>query len=213
MTDAQTSVPQRATKAADAMPPLPTSDPHDGRVEAAKTKTQAMPKDIGEASIFDDTQTDDAIVVDDHVSEPDRYADVEGRKGEFVRQPFGEPRLKLQAPARAGYRRYWFNDDVGRIQRALDAGYSFVKVNGRNTRNVVGRAKTGGAQVAYLMEIPEAWFVQDVRMNQAKVDEIDAAIKGGSINKEGGTAPKDGDNRYVPKEGIRYEPRSAARSE
>jgi hypothetical protein len=126
-----------------------------------------------------------------------------------VRQPFGEPRLKLQAPARPGYRRYWFNDEPGRIQRALAAGYSFVKVNGRNTRNVVGRSKTGGAQVAYLMEIPQEWFAKDVAAQQRRVDEIDNAIRGGELGAKPGERTAEGDNRYIPKEGIRYNPRGA----
>jgi hypothetical protein len=148
-------------------------------------------------------------VFDDHVAEPDPYAkiDTAERPANFVREPFGEPRLKLQAPARKGYRRYWFNDEPGRIQRALAAGYSFVKVNGRNTRNVVGRSKNGSAQVAYLMEIPEDWFLQDVRRQQAKVDEIDAAIRGGKLNAERGATA--GDERYVPKDGIRYDARAS----
>lgn len=189
------TMPQRATRPeAEPMPALPTHDAFEGAA------TQARP---------DETAQDD-MPLTDHVDGPDPYADTQPRT-DHVRQPFGEPHLKLQAPARPGYRRYWFNDEPGRIDRALKAGYSLVKVGGRNTRSVVGRAKNGGAQVAYLMEIPQAWFEQDMAAQQARVDEIDAAIKGGTINKDGGTATKDGDNRYIPKEGISYEPKRASR--
>jgi len=208
MTD--TTIPQRAVRATDTptndaplpLPPMPDTDPHAGG--------QPTERNVPEAALDAPTH-DDMPAFDDHVAEPDPYAKIEvaDRPQNFVREPFGEPRLKLQAPARRGYRRYWFNDEPGRIQRALGAGYSFVKVNGRNTRNVVGRAKNGSAQVAYLMEIPEDWFLQDVRRQQAKVDEIDDAIRGGTINEKGGTATKDGDNRYVPKDGIRYDPRAS----
>lgn len=194
----ETATPQRATR------------PETNGLAAAAGEQATR---VEETSLLDTSTEDDAVVTNDHIDVDDPYAELEARRGEFRREPFGEPRLKLQAPARAGYRRYWFNDDIpGRIERALKAGYSFVKVNGENKRSVVGRAKTGGAQIAYLMEIPQDWFIQDVRLAQQKVDEIDAAIKGGNINEKGGTATN-GDNRYVPKEGISYEPRRAARDD
>lgn len=205
----ETTIPQRAVRASDQapdaplpLPPMPEDDPHAG--------AQMSERNVPEVAL-DSTTHDDMPAFDDHVAEPDPYAKIEAvdRPPNFVREPFGEPRLKLQAPARPGYRRYWFNDEPGRIQRALGAGYSFVKVNGRNTRNVVGRSKNGSAQVAYLMEIPEGWFLQDVRRQQAKVDEIDTAIRGGSLGAQKGELAKDGDNRYVPKDGIRYDPRAS----
>lgn len=125
------------------------------------------------------------------------------RPADFVRQPFGAQHQKLLAPARPGFRRYWFNDEPGRVQRALGAGYAHVKTDGRNTSKVVGRNGDNTAKVAYLMEIPQRWFDEDVAAQQAKIDEIDAAIKGGEV------ARKSGDNRYVPKDGIRYDPTRA----
>jgi hypothetical protein len=200
-TEANPLIPQRATlpDAGEAreLPALPDHDPHEGAPADTAAPRPAAPRSVTE------------IPVDQHIDVPDPYEGVESARQGFVREPFGEPHLKLQAPARAGFRRYWFNDEPGRVQRALAAGYSFVKVNGRNTRNVVGRARNGQAQVAYLMEIPQAWFEQDMARQQAKVDEIDAAIKGGHIGAKQGELTKDGDNRYVPKEGITYEPKRA----
>lgn len=205
------TIPQRAVRGPDAidapvpLPPMPDHDPHAG----AQTTDRTVPQAALDAPTHDDMPANALPAFEDHVAEPDPYANVDtaDRPAGFVREPFGEPRLKLQAPARLGYRRYWFNDEPGRIGRALQAGYSFVKLNGRNTRNVVGRAKNGSAQVAYLMEIPNEWFVQDVRSQQAKVDEIDAAIRGGKLGAERGAIA--GDERYIPKDGIRYDTKAS----
>lgn len=197
-------IPQRATLPdggeKPALPPLPENDPHDGG-EADTAAQRPMESTARSAQ---------GVPVDHHFNEGDPYAGLDdSRPSNFVRQPFGEARLKLQAPARPGFRRYWFNDTPGRVQGALEAGYSFVKLNGRNTRNVVGRAREGGALVAYLMEVPQEWFDKDMAAQQARVDETDAAIKGGRLGATKGEMTKDGDNRYVPKEGITYEPKRA----
>lgn len=124
-----------------------------------------------------------------------------GPRPGFVRKPFGSMAQKLAAPKREGYHRHWFNDVLDRIQQAKDAGYQHVTEEGskKPMKRVVGTAKGGGPLVAYLMEIPEEWFRQDMAAGQKVVDEIDVAIRGGDI------ARKPDDERYVPKGGIRFE--------
>lgn len=119
------------------------------------------------------------------------------RRPGFVRQPFGAVSLKLSAPKRAGYHRHWFNDELDRIAQAKAAGYTHVLEESTNKpmKRVVGTAKQGGALTAYLMEIPKEWFEADMAVGQKMVDEVDAAIRGGTV------ASKEGDERYVPNQG------------
>lgn len=177
-----TTIPQRAQRSATGTEPtapeLQLREGHDGDADTAEVEQQG----------------------DTHATEDPDAA----RPRDFVRQPFGAQLQKLVAPARPGYRRYWFNDEPGRVQRAMEAGYAHVKTDGRNTSRTVGRNGDGTAKVAFLMEIPQRWYEDDVAAQQAKVDEIDAAIKGGNV------ARKEDDGRYVPKDAISYEPRRAA---
>lgn len=132
------------------------------------------------------------------VQEPNAISSDDPRRPGFVRQPFGAVSLKLSAPKRKGYHRHWFNDVLDRLQEAKAAGYTHVcKENTAIPMSrVVGAAKGGGPLTAYLMECPEEWFRQDYAAQQAVVDEIDAAIRGGTV------ATKEGDERYVPPRGI-----------
>lgn len=116
----------------------------------------------------------------------------------FVRRPFGTSEQKLSAPKRAGYHRHWFNDIPGRVDRAKEAGYAHVaNKKGSPIKRVVGASPFGGPLVAYLMEIPIAWFQEDMAREQKKVDEIDAALRGDDI------ARKPNDQRYTPKNAIK----------
>lgn len=122
----------------------------------------------------------------------------------FVRKPFGTHEQKMQRTPRPGFRNYWFLDEPGRVQQAIAAGYVHVKdEQGRNVALTVNKAVGASTTVAYLMEIPLRFFEADFKAQQKAVDEIDEAILGGSINE------KDGDKRYVPKRGIKYDPKRA----
>jgi hypothetical protein len=115
-----------------------------------------------------------------------------------VRKPFGAMEQKLNYPARPNYHRHWFNDIPGRVPRAIEAGYSHVKdKDDKNVCRVVGVAEGGGPLSAYLMEIPEEWFQEDMAVQQRDVDEKESAIKRGELE------AKPGDNRYVPSQGIK----------
>lgn len=137
-------------------------------------------------------------IVPDYESadEEDAAAAAENEPGAapFTRRPFGSQLPKLYAPQRKGYRRYWFNDKPGRIARAKEAGYSIVNEDGKPMCRVV----QGGGLRAYFMEIPIKYFEEDMRAGQRQVDEIDRAIRGGDIKRT------EGDNRYVPKDAIKF---------
>lgn len=110
------------------------------------------------------------------------------------RKPFGSLELKMNYPARPGFHRHWFNDSKGRIERALEAGYTHVNgKDGKPVSMIVGTAEGGGPQTGFLMEIPEEWFQEDMAAQQRLVDEKEAMIKRGELE------ASDGDGRYVPK--------------
>ena len=114
------------------------------------------------------------------------------------RKPFGSLEQKLSYPAREGFHRHWFNEIPGRIPRALDAGYEHVKdKDGKNVCRIVGTAEGGGPLHAYLMEIPEEWYKEDMRAAQAEIDEKEQAMLRGEFEKS------EGDGRYVPSQGIK----------
>lgn len=113
------------------------------------------------------------------------------------RKPFGTMEQKLHYPPRENYHRHWFNDVGDRINRALEAGYDHVKDrDGKNVSKIVGSAEGGGPMNGYLMEIPEEWFREDMKAQQDRVDEMEKSIKRGEFES------KEGDGRYIPKQGI-----------
>ena len=114
-----------------------------------------------------------------------------------TRKPFGSQIQKLAYPARDGYHRHWFNEEPGRIDAALQAGYTHVEdKEGRKVQRVVGVANSGGALNAFLMELPEEWYQEDMKRQQEAIDKMDSAIRRGSV----ATSPDDG--QYVPSQGI-----------
>lgn len=115
-----------------------------------------------------------------------------------MRKPFGALDQKLAYAPREGYHRHWFNDVPGRIERALEAGYEHVTDReGKKVVSVVGTAEGGGPLQAFLMEIPQEWYDQDMAVQQAERDKVMAQIKEGKLE------AKDGDNRYIPSQGIK----------
>lgn len=111
-----------------------------------------------------------------------------------ARQPFGSTTQKLAYPPRTGYHRHWFNDEPGRIDQALAAGYTHVDdKEGNQVKRVVGVTQGGGPLVGYLMEVPEEWFQEDMARQQKEVDKLDDAIRRGAIAGKPGE-----DGRYIP---------------
>lgn len=116
------------------------------------------------------------------------------------RKPFGAHEQRLAAPNRPGYFRYWFNDEPGRIERAIEAGYDHVKdADGRPINRVVGKTGAGSGLIAYLMECPEEFYNEDMAAAQQERDATMAAIRRGDH--------KSPDNAYVPQQGIRIDRR------
>jgi hypothetical protein len=118
-----------------------------------------------------------------------------GRPG-FVRRPFGGREAKLKFPDRPGYHRHWFNDEPGRIIRAQEAGYDHVidPRNGKPVSNVVGIGRGGGALTAFLMEIPEEWYREDMAAQDQAVIDLLGQIKTGEYERPAG---RDGQLRYA----------------
>ena len=118
------------------------------------------------------------------------------RPDQREREPFGSQEQILAWPVRRGYRRYWFNDIPGRIQRAKRAGYEHVlEESGEPISRVTDRAD-GRGRASYLMEIPFEWYAEDM---QRQADAL--ALRLDDIRR-GQAGPGAEDNRYVPKQGI-----------
>lgn len=113
------------------------------------------------------------------------------------RKPFGTMDQKMAYPERQNFHRHWFNDVPGRIGRAIEAGYTYVKAkDDKNVSMFVGTAEGGGPLTAFLMEIPEEWYQEDMAIQQREIDERESKIKRGELDS------KEGDGRYIPKQGI-----------
>lgn len=109
------------------------------------------------------------------------------------RQPFGNQTQKLAYPLRSGYHRHWFNDDPGRVDQAILAGYTHViDKDGNNVKRVVGSNAGGNPITGFLMEIPEEWYQEDMAFQQKVVDTMDDAIRRGAVVGNPGD-----DGRYV----------------
>lgn len=111
------------------------------------------------------------------------------------RKPFGSFDLKLAYPDRQGFHRHWFNDTPGRIERAIEAGYTHVKNGEKPVSRIVGSAEGGGALHAFLMEIPEEWYKEDMAKEQALITEKEEMMMRGKGEGEA-------EGQYVPKQGI-----------
>jgi hypothetical protein len=114
------------------------------------------------------------------------------------RIPFSANRTRLQVDKQiAGHHLRFFNDESGRIQRALDAGYEFVKpdeigsvgdkeVHGGNSdlnskvSRVVGRNAQGVPVRAFLMKIRDEWRAEDMAKKEAVNKRVDEAVRVGT---------------------------------
>ena len=128
------------------------------------------------------------------------------------RAKVGVHRLKLHAEGiPAGYHAHWVNDDPGRIEQLMDRGYKFLGrdgvVVGENAQDgntsldtrvsrVVGTTTQGTPKVSYLMVIPMEFYSEDMDAQREEDEGLYREIR------EGQTARKAGDGRYVPPGGI-----------
>ena len=117
--------------------------------------------------------------VETAASEPE-----EGRLTRSTRRPFGSMAQKLAYPPRAGFHRHWFNDNPGRVEFAVEeAGYAHVKDprTGENVKRVVGTREGGAPITAYLLEIPQDWFDDDMKRYEEENASRDEAIRRGQV--------------------------------
>lgn len=114
------------------------------------------------------------------------------------RKPFGSHVQKLAYPPRPGYHRHWFNDDEGRPQLAQEAGYEFVNDQAKNEpiSRVVGLTKAGQPMLAYLMEIPQEWYDEDMQRQYEKTRELERSIRRGDVI--AGKSAQDSDAAFYP---------------
>jgi len=130
------------------------------------------------------------------------------------RVPFSGFRTRLGAKARRGYKNRWFNDVDDRVQRALDAGYTFVEDDGslvgegeihQGTTDLNGKVSkvvsknTQPPIRAFLMEIPLPYYMEDQASKEEVNRRVDDAIRAGT---PGGATVEKG---YVPSTGIKHE--------
>lgn len=102
------------------------------------------------------------------------------------RASVGGLKMKLSAPARAGFVRRWFNDDGNRIADAQELAYDFVHEGGIQTSSpgsrvsrLVGTKANGEPLHAYLMETPQEEHSLGVADKEAHNRQIDEAIVAG----------------------------------
>ena len=119
------------------------------------------------------------------------------RRRQSLRVPFGTMGQKLAYEAREGFHRHWTNDTPGNVAARLSGGYEHVKdKEGKPVSAVVGTLEGGGPLIAYLLEIPNEWYEEDIRKQQEEVDRRVDALKRGEANRQ------QGDCRYIPAQGI-----------
>lgn len=114
-----------------------------------------------------------------------------------ARVPFSANRKRLEVDERPGYFRRWFNDQDGRIERALAAGYELVAkgdvkqvgdkdvANGNTDMNsmvsrVVGRTAENQPIRAFLMEIRNEWHAADMAKKEETNRLVDEAVRAGT---------------------------------
>lgn len=112
-----------------------------------------------------------------------------------ARKPFGGMTQKMAYDQREGFHRHWFNDVPGRIGRALEAGYEHVK--GHDGKPVSMPVSSTEPLIAFLMEIPEEWYNQDMAAEQRVIDDKEESMKRGVAD------GPEGEGQYVPKQGIK----------
>ena len=113
-------------------------------------------------------------------------------------------RGRLAVTASPGYIPRWVNDEPGRIDAFLSAGYRLVpKINddsvryaedgsnlGSFTSKVVNRDREARANVAYLMEITEELYKEDQISKQSIVDRSEEAVQPSRVGADYGTFSK-----------------------
>lgn len=119
-----------------------------------------------------------------------------------IRKPFGGMTQKLYLPQRVGYHRHWFNDVGSRVDEAVASGWSHIKGrDGSPIRRTVGTGRDNGAMMAFAMEIPEVFWLEDMAARHAEAAKRMDAIKKSPFQAKAGQAkPSDKGKFYDPTE-------------
>lgn len=118
------------------------------------------------------------------------------------RTPVGR-RDVLTTEQRPGYKRRIINDEPGRLQMFLDAGYSVVdneKIGDDNAGKSTAlgshaSVSVGDGKNGYLVEIKDEWYQEDQAAKEAQIKEKEQGI----LLDENGNAP---DPKHVYGEGV-----------
>jgi hypothetical protein len=185
-----------------------------------ETSKQFTPEQSEHSSATDNTDTEPPIVETPAMGEDrddkDRWAAAKTRRNksrEALTNLGALAEQKLVAPTREGFRRYWANDDGNRLADMLNKGYDFVRKGSIGSENVfsddsgdkisqfVGKTKTNDPMRAYLMEIPEGWYLEDLKQREERRRSIEKDIKrvahgGGQSRSADGSSVM-----YVPSQG------------
>ena len=102
------------------------------------------------------------------------------------RASVGGHALKLDAPARPGFVRRFFNDVGNRLAEADALGYDFVEDAGIQTHDpssrinrLAGTQASGAPLKTYLMETPAELYAEGVAEKEARNAAVDEAIRAG----------------------------------
>lgn len=118
-----------------------------------------------------------------------------------MRKPLSQRTKRLEHPPIPGFHLHWIVDSPGRIARAKKAGYTLVEEDGKPISEHAGTHPTGGPLLQYLMKTPLEFYDADFAAKQEKLNEVDRQIYKGTYKQEAG------DERYVPKAGIKIQSR------
>lgn len=149
-----------------------------------------------------------------------------------TRVPLATGQQKLAIPAIPGYYLYWMLGKPDMIERAMQAGYTFVNEDEVSPTNhsLGGDAKKSGnsdmgTRVSvlagreigadgqpirlYLMKLPEEWYQEDQKFKEQKSDAIRKALLQGQVGSENDANSSDTRARYVGRDNTNmFQPKS-----
>lgn len=117
-----------------------------------------------------------------------------------LRRPLGSFKQKLAYEKRPGYHRHWFNDSPGRVDEAEANGWAFVRgKDGKPVNRNVDRGRDNKGQSAYLMELPEVIWQEDMAARHRDAQERMNGIKANPFRSQAGESkPEDSGKYYSP---------------
>jgi hypothetical protein len=114
--------------------------------------------------------------------------------------------MRLQASEREGYVRRFVKDKPQRIAQMQRLGYDFAQdskdevcgtISGSRLGANLGQTREGPGTKGFLMEIPKERYEAIQELKQEAADALEDQMRAGHHEEQAG------DNRYVPKGGIR----------